>query len=99
MMGFTNIGFIANMTSMVLYFLYVMHFDLPGAANTTTNYLGSAFMLTLVGGFVSDAYMNRLNTCLLFGAIELLVNNHANTIYNYCVKLLEVSLWRCRDTC
>ncbi|PIA50734.1 hypothetical protein AQUCO_01200159v1, partial [Aquilegia coerulea] len=71
-MGFGNIGFVANMTSMVLYFYFVMHFDLPGSATTTTNYLGSVFMLTLVGGFISDTYMNRLNTFLSFAVLELL---------------------------
>ncbi|KAH7573916.1 hypothetical protein JRO89_XS03G0226700 [Xanthoceras sorbifolium] len=72
MMGLDNIGFVANMASLVLYFLFIMHFDLSGSATTTTNYLGTTFLLTLVGGFISDTYMNRLNTCLLFGAIELL---------------------------
>lgn len=73
MMGLDNVGFVANMVSLVLYFLFVMHFDLSGSATTTTNYLGTTFLLTLVGGFISDTYMNRLNTCLLFGAIQLLV--------------------------
>ncbi|KAF9619969.1 hypothetical protein IFM89_010585 [Coptis chinensis] len=72
MMGLENIGFVANMASLVLYFLFAMQFDLSGSATTTTNYLGAAFMLTLVGGFISDTYMTRLNTCLVFGVIELL---------------------------
>ncbi|PIA50733.1 hypothetical protein AQUCO_01200158v1, partial [Aquilegia coerulea] len=72
MLGLENIGFVANMVSLVLYFLYVMRFDPSGSATTTTNYLGSVFMLTLVGGFISDTYMNRLNTCLISGALELL---------------------------
>ncbi|XP_059632317.1 protein NRT1/ PTR FAMILY 4.5-like [Cornus florida] len=71
-MGLDTIGFVANMSSLVLYFSFVMHFDLSGSATTTTNYLGTAFLLTIVGGFISDTYMNRLSTCLLFGAIELL---------------------------
>ncbi|KAJ7980494.1 Protein NRT1/ PTR FAMILY 4.5-like [Quillaja saponaria] len=72
MMLLDNIGFVANMASMVLYFMFIMQFDLSGSATTTTNYLGTAFLLTLIGGFISDTYMNRLNTCLVFGAIELL---------------------------
>ncbi|XP_024191692.1 protein NRT1/ PTR FAMILY 4.5 [Rosa chinensis] len=72
MMFLDNIGFVANMASLVLYFMLVIHFDISGSATTTTNYLGSAFLLTLVGGFISDAYMNRLNTTLLFGVAELL---------------------------
>ncbi|KAK1390278.1 Solute carrier family 15 [Heracleum sosnowskyi] len=72
LMGLDNIGFVANMVSLVLYFMNVMHFSISGSANTTTNYLGTVFLLTLLGGLISDSYMSRLNTCLLFGGIELL---------------------------
>ncbi|XXG84743.1 hypothetical protein AAC387_Pa10g2199 [Persea americana] len=72
MMGLENIGFVANMVSLVVYFMVVMKFDLSGAATTVTNFLGTAFTLTLLGGFISDSYLNRLNTSLLFGAIEVL---------------------------
>ncbi|XP_017227682.2 protein NRT1/ PTR FAMILY 4.5 [Daucus carota subsp. sativus] len=67
-----NIGFIANMATLVLYFHLVMHFDISTAANTLTNFLGSTFLLTIVGGFISDTYLNRLYTCLLFGLLELM---------------------------
>lgn len=81
MMTLDNVGFVANMASMVLYFLNVMHYDFSGSATTTTNYLGTEFLLTLVGGFISDAYMTRLNTGLLFGSIEVLVKftSHVET--------------------
>ncbi|KAL2338852.1 hypothetical protein Fmac_013298 [Flemingia macrophylla] len=72
MMLLDNIGFVANMASLVLYFYNVMHFDYSGSAITTTNLLGTVFLLTIVGGFISDTYMNRLNTCILFGLIQLL---------------------------
>ncbi|XP_027192985.1 protein NRT1/ PTR FAMILY 4.5-like [Cicer arietinum] len=72
MMLLDNIGFVANMVSLVLYFLFVMHFDSSGSSTTTTNFLGTTFLLTVVGGFISDTYMNRLNTCILFGIIQLL---------------------------
>ncbi|KAK9136509.1 hypothetical protein Sjap_007103 [Stephania japonica] len=66
-----NMGFVANMVSMVLYFLLVMHLDLATSANTLTNFLGSTFLLSIVGGFISDTYLTRLNTCLLFGFLEI----------------------------
>ncbi|KAG5622049.1 hypothetical protein H5410_007267 [Solanum commersonii] len=72
MMLLDNIGFVANMMSFVVYFASVMHFDLAGAATNTTNFLGTAFLLTILGGFISDAYMTRLNTTLLFGILQLL---------------------------
>jgi len=68
-----NIGFVANMVSMVLYFGQVMLFYLSTSANTLTNFMGSTFLLSLVGAFISDTYLSRLSTCLLFGTIEILV--------------------------
>ncbi|XP_058077358.1 protein NRT1/ PTR FAMILY 4.5-like [Magnolia sinica] len=72
MIGLENIGFVANMVSLVIYFMNVMKFDISGSATTLTNFLGTAFMLTLLGGFISDSFVNRLNTTLAFGVIELL---------------------------
>jgi peptide/histidine transporter 3/4 len=48
-----NMGFVANMVSLVLYFYGVMHFDLSSSANTLTNFMGSTFLLSLVGEFIS----------------------------------------------
>lgn len=66
-----NIGFVANMSTMVLYFH--LFFNLSSAANTLTNFLGSTFFLTILGGFISDTYLNRLHTCLIFGFLEIMV--------------------------
>ncbi|KAL1567880.1 hypothetical protein AAHA92_03307 [Salvia divinorum] len=64
-----NNGFVANMSTMVLYFQ--LFFDLSAAANTLTNFLGSTFLLTVLGGFISDNYLSRLHTCLIFGFLEI----------------------------
>lgn len=66
-------GFIANMASLVLYFYYIMHFDIATSANTLTNFMGSVFMLSLVGAFTADTFLNRFYTCLLFGIMEVMV--------------------------
>ncbi|KAK4476774.1 hypothetical protein RD792_015934 [Penstemon davidsonii] len=67
-----NMGFVANMVSLVLYFGHKLYFDLPTSANTLTNLMGSTFLLTVVGGFISDTYINRFHTCLIFGTLEVL---------------------------
>ncbi|KAK4282671.1 hypothetical protein QN277_014018 [Acacia crassicarpa] len=67
-----NMGSVANMVSLVLYFYGVMHFDLSSSANTLTSFMGSSYLLSLVGGFISDTYLNRLTTCLIFGFLEVL---------------------------
>ncbi|KAL0412848.1 UNVERIFIED_CONTAM: protein NRT1/ PTR FAMILY 4.6 [Sesamum radiatum] len=68
-----NMGFVANMVSLVLFFSYKMYFDLSNAANTLTNLMGSTFLLTIVGGFISDTFINRFQTCVIFGTFEVLV--------------------------
>ncbi|KAK6139479.1 hypothetical protein DH2020_026793 [Rehmannia glutinosa] len=72
LLALENMGFVANMVSLVLYFSYKMYFDLPTAANTLTNLMGSTFLLSVVGGFISDTYINRFHTCLIFGMLEVL---------------------------
>ncbi|THG10955.1 hypothetical protein TEA_000005 [Camellia sinensis var. sinensis] len=67
-----SVGSVANMSIFVLYFKNVMRFDLSQSANTFTNYMGSAFLLTVVGGFISDTYLSRLTTCLSFGLLQIL---------------------------
>ncbi|KAF6148346.1 hypothetical protein GIB67_025565 [Kingdonia uniflora] len=62
---FTYGTFISFISRVVLYFWNI-------SSTTTTNFVGAAFLLALVGGFISDTYMNRLNTCLGFGADQLL---------------------------
>ncbi|ONI04107.1 hypothetical protein PRUPE_6G303000 [Prunus persica] len=72
LLALDNMGFVANMVSMVLYFMLVMKFDLAHSANTLTNFMGSTFLLSLTGGFISDTYLSRFTTCLIFGAVEIL---------------------------
>ncbi|XP_051134276.1 protein NRT1/ PTR FAMILY 4.6-like isoform X2 [Andrographis paniculata] len=67
-----NIGFAANISTMYLYFHRGLFFSISASANTLTNFLGSTFLLTVVGGFISDTYLNRLHTCLFFGFLEIL---------------------------
>ncbi|GFQ06456.1 protein nrt1/ ptr family 4.3 [Phtheirospermum japonicum] len=70
--GLENMGVVANMVSLVLYFSYKMYFDLSTSANTLTNLLGSTYLLSVVGGFISDIYINRFKCCLIFGTLEVL---------------------------
>ncbi|KAA8528575.1 hypothetical protein F0562_035930 [Nyssa sinensis] len=64
-------AFIANAVSLVTYFYGFMNFGLTKSATTLTNFMGTAFLLSLFGGFVSDTYLSRFKTCLLFGSIEV----------------------------
>ncbi|OIW01309.1 hypothetical protein TanjilG_10470 [Lupinus angustifolius] len=37
-----------------------------------TNFMGSSYILTIVGGFICDSYLTRFTTFILSGAIELM---------------------------
>ncbi|KAM3710498.1 hypothetical protein ACB098_01G035300 [Castanea mollissima] len=70
--GLENMAFITIAVTLVTYFYGYMNFSLTKSATTLTNFLGTAFMLTLVGGFICDTYLSRFKTCALFISVELL---------------------------
>ena len=67
-------AFVANAVSLVTYFFGYMNFSLTKSATTLTNFMGTAFLLALVGGLISDTYLSRFKTCVLFACMELLVS-------------------------
>ncbi|KAE9603589.1 putative proton-dependent oligopeptide transporter family, major facilitator superfamily [Lupinus albus] len=72
MEGLENMAFVANAVSLVTYFFGYMNFSLTKSATTQSTYMGTALLLALVGGYISDTYISRFKTCVLFACIELL---------------------------
>nr|KYP64553.1 Peptide transporter PTR2 [Cajanus cajan] len=72
MEGLENMAFVANAVSLVTYFYGYMNFSLTKSATTLTNFMGTAFLLSLVGGIISDTFLSRFKTCVLFACMELL---------------------------
>ncbi|XP_058086447.1 protein NRT1/ PTR FAMILY 4.6-like [Magnolia sinica] len=64
-----NLGTSANL---ITYFYLHMHYSMSESADMLTNYMGTTFLLSLVGAFISDAYLTRSKTLLIFGSFELL---------------------------
>lgn len=60
--------------NLITYVFNEMHFPLSKSANVVTNFVGTVFLLSLLGGFVSDSYLGSFRTMLLFGFIELVVS-------------------------
>ncbi|TMX05128.1 hypothetical protein EJD97_002176 [Solanum chilense] len=85
-------GFVAVMVSFGLYFSFVMGFDLSGSANTLTNLMGSTFLLSILGGFISDTYINRFHTILIFGPFEIIafalitIQAHYKSLQPICLE-------------
>ncbi|GJT02267.1 NRT1/ PTR family 4.5-like protein [Tanacetum coccineum] len=71
MVGLENMAFISTAISLVTYFYAYMNFSLTKSATTLTNYLGTAFLLSLFGGFISDTYLSRFTTGILFASFEV----------------------------
>ena len=44
------------------------------SATTVTNFVGATCGFALIGAFLSDSYLTRSRTILLFGPLEFLVN-------------------------
>ncbi|KAL3513331.1 hypothetical protein ACH5RR_026048 [Cinchona calisaya] len=57
--------------NLITYLFNEMHFPLSKSANIVTNFIGTVFLLSLFGGFLSDSYLGSFRTMLIFGFIEL----------------------------
>eukprot|EP01018_Ginkgo_biloba_P032794 Gb_24461 [translate_table: standard] len=71
MEGLENMAFVGNSVNLVTYIHGVMHYNLADSANMQTNYMGACYFLALFGGFISDSYVTRFKTNLIFASIEL----------------------------
>ncbi|KAF8412020.1 hypothetical protein HHK36_004579 [Tetracentron sinense] len=57
--------------NLITYVFNEMHFSLSKSANIVTNFIGTVFLLSLLGGFLSDSYLGSFWTMLIFGFVEL----------------------------
>lgn len=69
-----NLAYLANASNLVLYLSHHMHLSPSKSANSVTNFMGTAFLLALLGGFLSDAFFTTYHIYLLSAVIEFLVN-------------------------
>lgn len=67
--------------NLITYVFNEMHFPLSKSANVVTNFVGTVFLLSLLGGFLSDSYLGSYRTMLIFGFIEFCVSCY--TLYSH----------------
>jgi len=67
-----NLAFLANASNLVLYMADYMHFTPSNSANSVTNFMGTAFLLALLGGFLSDAFFTSYLIYLISAVVEFL---------------------------
>ncbi|KAJ4821798.1 hypothetical protein Tsubulata_038724 [Turnera subulata] len=66
-----NLVFLSNATNFILYFTKSMHYPIAEAANMVTNFMGTSFLLTILGGFITDSFITRFRTFIIFCILEL----------------------------
>lgn len=66
-----NVATIALAVNLVTYFNGVMHYSIADAANQLTNYMGTAYILSIIVAFLADTYIGRFYAVLLSAFIEL----------------------------
>ncbi|CAA3002031.1 NRT1 PTR FAMILY -like [Olea europaea subsp. europaea] len=67
-----NLAYLANASNLVLYLSRFMHFSPSSSANIVTNFMGTAFLLALLGGFLSDAYFTTYRIYIISAMTEFL---------------------------
>lgn len=67
-----NLAYLANASNLVLYLTEYMHLSPSGSANAVTNFMGTAFLLALLGGFFSDAFFTTYQIYLISALIQFL---------------------------
>lgn len=65
--------------NLITYAVNEMHFPLSKAANVVTNFVGTVFLLALLGGYLSDSYLGSFWTMLIFAFVELSVSSELHT--------------------
>ncbi|XP_050372594.1 protein NRT1/ PTR FAMILY 4.6-like [Argentina anserina] len=67
-----NLAYLANASNLVIYLSAYMHLSPSNAANNVTDFMGTAFLLALLGGFLSDAFFTTYHIYLISAVIEFL---------------------------
>ncbi|KQK17878.1 protein NRT1/ PTR FAMILY 4.6 isoform X2 [Brachypodium distachyon] len=67
-----NLAFLANASNLVTYLMKTMHYSPAQSATTVTNFMGTAFLLALLGGFLSDAVCTTYVAYLISAFVEFM---------------------------
>lgn len=73
-----NLAYLANASNLVLYLSENMHLSPSKSANNVTIFMGTAFLLALLGGFLSDAFLTTYHIYLISAVVEFLTTPLGN---------------------
>ncbi|XP_059641500.1 protein NRT1/ PTR FAMILY 6.2-like isoform X2 [Cornus florida] len=58
--------------NLVTYLIGTMHLSSATSANIVTDFMGTSFLLCLVGGFLADTFLGRYKTIAIFALVQTL---------------------------
>ncbi|XP_073132134.1 protein NRT1/ PTR FAMILY 6.2 [Henckelia pumila] len=58
--------------NLITYLGGTMHLPSSTSANIVTDFMGTCFLLCLLGGFLADSFLGRYNTIAIFAVIQML---------------------------
>ncbi|KAL5780577.1 hypothetical protein ACOSQ2_011314 [Xanthoceras sorbifolium] len=64
-----RLAFFAIAVNLGLYLVKEMHESLPTAATHVSDWVGAAYILTILGAFLADAYLGRFKTIIIFSCV------------------------------
>ncbi|XP_058074474.1 protein NRT1/ PTR FAMILY 6.2 [Magnolia sinica] len=59
--------------NLVTYLRGTMHIPSAASANIVTDFMGTSFLLCLLGGFLADSFMGRYTTIAIFAVVQALI--------------------------
>lgn len=79
--------------NLVTYLVGTMHLPSSTSANIVTDFLGTSFLLCLLGGFLADSFLGRYNTIAIFASIQTLVCflDYVHFIIGVCTCIFSFS--------
>ena len=60
--------------NLVTYLGGILHIPSAASANIVTDFMGTSFLLCLLGGFLADSFLGRYKTIAIFASIQTLVS-------------------------
>ncbi|KAF4375741.1 hypothetical protein F8388_014463 [Cannabis sativa] len=75
--GLVILGFSGVEVNLVVFSKSVLRYSHAEAAHTFTTWMGTVYLFSLIGAFLSDCYLGKYLTCLIFQVIYIIVRNGA----------------------
>ncbi|KAK8545337.1 hypothetical protein V6N13_066622 [Hibiscus sabdariffa] len=80
--------------NLVTYLGGTMHLPSATSANVVTDFMGTSFLLCLLGGFLADSYLGRYRTIAIFASVQML----GTCLLAVSTKLPQLRPPPCQDT-